>query len=196
RGMYRVKNADGPIAGITGERLRVTTMPAGTCFDSPCTGNRSINDIVYDTTDMTGNTVVAWMNGLNAAGDGGIYRSTNVWDDPATSVTFTQTLITTTTVISDARGTLVGYQKGSATVIYAASGEPATGTICGSGTGALRRSTDGGVTWSGTLPGGGGFCGGQCFYNIGLAVTPGATPASDTVYVAGNVRSATCSKLL
>jgi hypothetical protein len=200
RGLYRVNNADGPIAGVTGERIKVTTAPAaGTCFDSPCTGNRNINDLVYDTTDATGNTVVAWMNGLNTSGDGGIYRSTNVWTSPATSVIFTQTFITTATSTSNARGTLVGFQRGGATVIYVASGEPsAPGTICNSAAnpGALRVSTDGGLTWSAKLQGGGGFCAGQCFYNIGLAVTPGAAQANDTVYVAGNVRSTSCAKLL
>src|SRR6185369_5829422 len=98
RGMYRVFNADGPIAGVTGERLAVSTSAvAGGCFDTPCTANRNVNDIVYDTTDATGNTVVVWLNGINVAGDGGIYRSTNVWANPSTSVTFTQTFTTTAT---------------------------------------------------------------------------------------------------
>ena len=200
RGMYRVKNANGPAASATGERVTVTTAPAaGTCFDSPCTGNRNINDMVYDTTDATGNTVVVWMNGLNAAGDGGIYRTTNAWAILATSVTFTQTFTTTATSTSNARGSFASYQQGGATVVYAASGEPSTpGTICNSAAnpGAIRRSIDGGLTWSAKLQGGGGFCAGQCFYNIGLAVTPGATTATDTVYIAGNVRSTSCAKLL
>jgi hypothetical protein len=42
------------------------------------------------------------------------------------------------------------------------------------GTGRLRRSTDGGATWSAFLAGvpAGGFCGGQCFYDIAVAVHP------------------------
>src|SRR5262249_16709558 len=147
----------------------------------------------------TANTAIVWMNGLNAAGDGGIYRSTNAMASPATSVSFTQTFITTATSTSNARGSLVAYQQGSATVIYAASGEPSTpGTLCNSAAnpGALRRSTDGGATWSAKLQGGGGFCDGQCFYNIGLAVVPGATTATDTIYLAGNVRSTNCQKLM
>ena len=66
-------------------------------------------------------------------------------------------------------------------VIYVASGEPSTAsgspssaTICNSAAnpGALRVSTDGGATWSLKLQGGGGFCAGQCFYNIAVAVDP------------------------
>jgi hypothetical protein len=199
RGMYRVKNANGPAASATGERIKVTTTGAGGCFDNPCTGNRNINDMIYDKNDATGNTVVVWMNGVNVAGDGGIFRSTNAWAaDPAT-VTFTQSFTTTATSTSNARGTFAGYLQSGTMVIYAASGEPSTpGTLCNSAAnpGAIRRSTDGGATWSAKLTGGGGFCAGQCFYNIGLAVSPGATPALDTVYIAGNVQSANCAKLL
>lgn len=118
---------------------------------------------------------MAWMNGLNAAGDGGIYRTTNAFANPSTAVTFAQTFVTTATSTSNARGSLVAYKQGAnPTVIYAASGEPSTpGTICNNAgsAGAIRKSTDGGVTWSAKLQGGGGFCAGQCFYNIGLAVT-------------------------
>jgi hypothetical protein len=52
----------------------------------------------------------------------------------------------------------------------------------------VRRSTDGGATWSapGTL-GGSGFCDAQCFYNIAVDVDPGETTAitDDIVYIGG-----------
>src|SRR5207302_3783103 len=63
---------------------------------------------------------------------------------------------------------------------------PAT---CTTGTGALRKSIDGGATWSTQLTGGGGFCGGQCPYDIAVAVNPGDP---NEVYLAGNARG-TCS---
>jgi hypothetical protein len=58
-------------------------------------------------------------------------------------------------------------------------------------------STDGGVTFSAKLSGGSGFCGGQCFYNIGLAVLPGPTTAQtdDKVLIGGNVQSPSCQRL-
>ena len=198
RGLYRLSNADGLAAGVTVERIAVSTSSAaGGCFDTPCTANRNVNDIVFDPGDPTANTVIVWLNGMNVGGDGGIWRSTNAMASPATSVTFSQTFTTTATTISNGRGSLAIYKQGiNPAVVYAASGEPGAGTICGSSSGAIRRSTDGGVTWSAKLPGGGGFCAGQCFYNIGLAVTPGATPATDTIYIAGNIRSPSCAKLL
>src|SRR5262249_52798814 len=53
---------------------------------------------------------------------------------------------------------------GGGSIIYAATAEGCTG--------ALRRSVDGGATWSATLPAGNGLCGGQCFYDIVVTVDP------------------------
>ncbi|HEV7472434.1 MAG TPA: hypothetical protein VGN90_00190, partial [Pyrinomonadaceae bacterium] len=197
RGLFKVSNMGGAPASATVTRIAVTSAPAGgTCFDTPCTGNRNINDIVYDLSDVTGNTVIAWMNGLNAAGDGGIYRSTNVYGG---APTFTQTFITPATTTSNARGQFAIAQLApNPARIYAASGEPSTGgSLCNTAAqaGGLRRSTDGGVTWSAELPGGGGFCDGQCFYNIGFDIVPGGTFATDKLLIGGNVRSTNCQKL-
>jgi len=195
RGLYKLSNVGGAPASATVTRIAVSTTNTGQglCFDNPCTVNRNVNDMVFDPSDPSGNTLIVWLNGINMAGDGGIYRSTNALSG---SPTFTQTFITTSTSTSNGRGALLAYQQGgNPTVVYAASGEPASGTICNSGSGALRRSIDGGVTWSSKLNGGGGFCGGQCFYNIGFAVVPGATTANDKLLLGGNVRSLNCSKL-
>ena len=62
----------------------------------------------------------------------------------------------------------------------------------------MRVSTDGGVTFGAKLNGSGGFCGGQCFYNIGLDVRPGLTSAQndDIILLGGNVRSTNnCTRL-
>ncbi|MEO8461039.1 MAG: hypothetical protein ABI451_10965 [Dokdonella sp.] len=196
RGMVRLSNVTMSPGAITGTRLAVSTTDTGLglCFDTPCTVNRSVNSLVLDPQDPSGNTLIAWLNGTNVAGDGGIYRSTNAMSG---SPTFTQTLITTSTSASNGRGELRTYVRGGVTEIYAASGEPSTGTLCNSvsNAGALRRSDDGGVAWSAKLQGGGGFCAGQCFYNIGFDVVPGAATATDTLFLGGNVRSANCAKL-
>jgi hypothetical protein len=189
RGLVRLSNVLGPPAGITGTRIAVSTTDTGQglcAFDIPCTVNRNVNDLVLDPQDPSGNTLIVWLNGINVAGDGGIYRSTNAMSG---SPTFTQTLVTTSTSTSNGRGELRAYARAGTTVVYAASGEPSGGTLCpaSSQSGALRRSVDGGVTWSAKLPGGGGFCGGQCFYNIGFDVLAGAATATDKLLLGGNV---------
>src|ERR1041384_6177720 len=93
-----------------------------------------------------------------------------------------------------------GGARGPRARVYIASGEPsnvpAGATLCNSSSsfGSLRRSTDGGVTWSAKLAGGGGFCGGQCFYNIGFDLLPGATLATDKLLLGGNVTSGACAR--
>jgi S-layer family protein len=199
RGLVRLSNVTGPAAGITGTRVPVSTTDTGLglCFDTPCTVNRSVNDMVLDPQDPSGNKLIVWLNGINVAGDGGIYRSINAMSG---SPTFTQTLVTTSTSTSNGRGELRTYVRSGTTVIYVASGEPsnvpAGATICNTSTqfGALRRSDDGGATWSAKLAGGGGFCGGQCFYNIGFDVVPGAATTTDRLLLGGNVASGNCSR--
>ncbi len=200
RGMVRLSNVTGPPAGITGTRLAVSTVDTGQglcAFDLPCTVNRNVNDLILDPQDPTGNTLIVWLNGINVANDGGIYRSTNAMSG---SPTFTQTLVTTSTTTSNGRGELRAYVRSGTTVIYVASGEPsnvpAGATICNSSTqfGALRRSDDGGVTWTAKLPGGGGFCQGQCFYNIGFDIVPGAATGTDKLLLGGNVASGNCAR--
>ena len=173
-GVVRLTNANGPLGSIAAQKLAVTT--AGS-LDLPNTGNRVANAMFMDPADP--NTLTVWINGLNAAGDGGVYQSINAL---SANPTFTQTLVTATSV---ARAEFAGYKEGSnPTVIYVATGESTNGRI--------RRSVDGGATWSAALPGGQGFCGGQCFYNIGFDVRPGATNATtdDIVLIGGNTPSA------
>ena len=200
RGLVRLANVTGPAAGITGTRLAVSTIDTGQglcAYDLPCTVNRSVNDMVLDPQDPSGNTLIVWLNGLNVAGDGGIYRSTNAM---AGTPVFTQALVTTSSSVSNGRGELRTYVRSGTTVVYVASGEPsnvpAGATICNSASsfGALRRSIDGGVTWSAKLAGGGGFCAGQCFYNIGFDVIQGAATTTDKLLLGGNVTSGTCAR--
>ncbi len=181
RGLYRLTNATSAPASVVAQKLTVTLSPGG--FDTPNTGNRSVTHMVFE--PGTPNNMVVWILGNAAAGDGGIYRSTNA---QAANPTFTQVL---TTANSNARGQFAIYTQGSApnVVVYAATGE--------GGSGRLRRSIDGGATWSVFLAGGQGFCDGQCFYNIGLDILPGATAAvtDDVIVLGGNVASASTTHL-
>ncbi len=173
RGLVRLTNATSAPASVAAQKLAVTTAASG--FDTPNTGNRNVNSMFFDPSDP--NILTVWINGATSAGDGGIYRSTNA---QTATPTFTQVLTTTT---SGARGEFAGYRDAANTTIYVATGEGSNGQI--------RRSIDGGVTWSTALTGGGGFCGGQCFYNIGFDVRPGATTLTtdDTLVLGGNVGS-------
>lgn len=171
RGLVRLTQSTGPAASVVAQKLAVTSFPGG--FDLPNTGNRNVNSMFMDPADP--NTLTVWINGSTAAGDGGVFQST---DALSPNPTFTQKLVTAT---SGARAEFAGYKEGTnPTVIYVATGESTNGRI--------RRSVDGGATWSAALAGGGGFCGGQCFYNIGFDVRPGATTATtdDIVLIGGN----------
>jgi len=66
---------------------------------------------------------------------------------------------------------------GGVVTAYAATSEPASGTNCTSTTqdGVVRKQVDPfsvSDTWTTKLGFGGGFCGGQCFYDIAIAVSP------------------------
>ncbi|MBL8310115.1 MAG: hypothetical protein JNL19_06820 [Burkholderiales bacterium] len=197
RGLYRLQGANGAPGSVTVQKLAVSTAAAAGGFDSPSTGNRNAADMIFpDPADPT--TLVVWMNGTAVANDGGVFRSTNA---TAVTPTFTHAMVTGTASV---RAMFAGYKQASAptNVIYVATGESSAGTSCTSTSanqGALRVSTDGGVTWSGKLTGGGGFCGGQCFYNLGIDVRPGATAATsdDKLWLGGNVSSSgtNCQRL-
>ncbi|HJQ68444.1 MAG TPA: C25 family cysteine peptidase [Blastocatellia bacterium] len=135
-------------------------------------GNFPHNEIVIDPANP--NRVAVGVNApISPAGGGtggGIYVST---DALAATPTFTRTLS-----LESVRIELDLHSSGGTVNIYAASGES---------NGRLRRSTDGGATWSGILTAANGFCGGQCFYDIALAIDP-TNP--NIVMLGGNVTGA------
>jgi photosystem II stability/assembly factor-like uncharacterized protein len=190
KGLYRLTNATGAAGSVVATKLTVAT--AGTNFDLPATGNRSIDDAVLDPADSTNNTLMVWVDGVNASGDGGVWRSTNALGaTPAFTQTFTST-------VSGGRSMFAIYRRpAQPAVVYMAGQEASTGTICNSATtyGALRVSTDGGLTWSPKFNAGGGFCGAQCWYDIALAVVPGATTSVDRIHIGGNVSSTNCTRM-
>jgi photosystem II stability/assembly factor-like uncharacterized protein len=162
RGVYRSTNATS--ASPTFTKLTVTT---GGSIPPDTTGDVTISDIVMDPGDP--NVIVAWArDDALTVGFGGIYRTTNAL---AASPTFTQLVVTTT---NTARGELTANRVGGITNMWAATGES---------NGRLRRSTDGGATWSGFLTGGVNFCNPQCFYDIAVAAHP---TTADTLHLGGS----------
>jgi len=184
RGVFRSSNATAAAGSVTFTKLIVTAQPGG--FDVPSTGNRSITDLAFDPGDATSNTVIAWVLGAAAAGDGGAYRSTNA----LTTGTFTQTL---TTATANARASFAVNRVGGVTTVIMGSAETGVLAGCtGAGQGVLRKSVDGGATWSAKLNAGSGYCGGQCFYDQPVAIDP---TDPNIVYVGGNT-TGTCNRLL
>ncbi len=180
RGIYRSTNAtsENPdFAKLT--VLRQASIPPDT------TGDRIVNDMEYDPADPSYNTIVCWVLGTSVLLDGGIWRTT---DAKAAHPTFTQTFSTTT---NSARGAFAVTRAGGSTLMLVATGELANGTGCTTANGCLRRSLDGGVSWSAKLFGGGGFCGQQCFYDIPIALSP----TDPDVILIGGSANGTCSRV-
>ncbi len=158
RGVYRSTNAQSPTP--TFEQLAVTGVAGA---------DRSTIDIEMDPANP--NLLLATVTGVTS--DGGIWRTANALDPVPT---FTRTLAWA----NGLRGELTATRSAApATTFYAATGEQSTaalgGPACGAtAAGIVRRSTDLGLTWSGpgAMPAATGFCGGQCFYDIAIAVTP------------------------
>ncbi|HJU55220.1 MAG TPA: hypothetical protein VJ715_11635 [Pyrinomonadaceae bacterium] len=172
RGLYRSTNAQS--ASPTFEQVQVTGVPTP--------NDRTMIDIVADPADPN----LLFVTVIGVTGDGGIYRTA---DALAAVPTFTRTL--TLPNGTGFRAELTATRNATAgTTFYTATGElnPA---VCTGGSatrgGAVRRSTDGGLTWSPTLSGSAGFCGGQCFYDIAIAVTPD----NQTIHLGGAARSGT-----
>jgi photosystem II stability/assembly factor-like uncharacterized protein len=172
RGLYRSTNAQS--ANPTFEQVQVTGVPTS--------NDRSMIDTQLDPGDPN----VLLVTVIGVSGDGGIYRTANAL---AAAPTFTRTL--TLPNGTGFRAELTATRNPTAgTTFYAATGE-LNPSVCTGGNaargGAVRRSTDGGQTWSATLPGSAGFCGAQCFYDIAIAVTPD----NQTIHLGGAARSGT-----
>ncbi|HWS90156.1 MAG TPA: HYR domain-containing protein [Pyrinomonadaceae bacterium] len=172
RGLYRSTNAQS--ANPTFEQVQVTGVPTP--------NDRTMIDIQLDPV----NPNVLLVTVIGVTGDGGIYRTANAL---AATPTFTRTH-----VIPDGTGfraeLTATHNPTAGTTFYAATGELNPGVCTGGNAtrgGSVRRSTDGGVTWSATLNGSAGFCGGQCFYDIAIAVTPD----NQTIHLGGAARSGT-----
>ena len=158
RGIYRSTNAQS--ASPTFEQIQITGIVTP--------NDRSTIDIEMDPNNP--NLLIGTVIGVT--GDGGIYRTANALDP---TPTFTRTL-TLPNGATNGRAELTVTRSATPT-FYTATGEISSaalgGPACNANTaGLMRRSTDLGLTWSTPLPGSTGFCGGQCFYDIAVAVTP------------------------
>lgn len=182
RGIYRSTNATSGSPSFA-----KVTVSSASSIAPDVTGNQQLTDMVFDPTDVTGNTIIAWLLPA-AATTGGVFRSTNVLDPTPSAVTFTQQFSPGATGV---RGSFAVTQAGGGLTIYMATGESAAGTGCTSGSGVIRKSIDNGVTWSAKLAGGGGFCGGQCIYDQPIAVSP--TDANRVLI--GGSGNGTCSRV-
>ena len=183
-GIYRSTTGTAAAGSVSFTKITVNT--AGNF----ATGNTDISDMVLDPSDATANTLITWVRSGGSVADNctpgnncsGIYRSTNAMG----AGTFTQRLIA---LNASARGELTTNNVGGMVTVLAATGESpgsapnANPNNCANDqNGLIRRSIDGGITWvntdatsatqAGLLRAGDGFCGGQCFYDIGIALDP------------------------
>jgi hypothetical protein len=156
RGLYRSTNATS--ANATFQRLTTATA----------TANRAVFDMEFEPGNP--NTMLATVFGFSTAGDGGVYRSTNAL---AASPTFTRTLAAAT-LTAAARFELAVTKVGGVFTVYAASSDS---------NGTLKRSVDGGQTWTAALANATGFCGTQCTYDMPIAADP---TNANVVYIGGN----------
>lgn len=172
RGLYRSTNAMSADPRFT----KITVQPANA-------GNRGITDIAFGATP---NILIAGVNGFNPpTNDGGIWRTTNALDPVPTFTNQVAVGTATATIqIRFASNTVNGV-----TTMLAATGESPVpnGSNCGA-PGWVRRSTDGGVTWSLGLIQTSGFCNSQCFYDMSPAMDP---TNSNIIYLGGSANADT-----
>ena len=182
RGVYRSMNATSAAASVTFQKLVVTTDGS---LDTPATGNVDTTDMVMEPGNP--NNVLVGVLGVSAS-NSGVYQSTNPL---AATPTFTQRMsLPLSTNGLGIRIQLAINKVASTVTAYAATGETPTDTSGCTTTrsGAIRKSTDGGATWSSQLTGGGGFCAAQCSYDMPIAVDPND---ANVVYIGGQTAS-TC----
>ena len=182
-GLYRSTNATGAANAVSFTKLKVNNR-----FNFN-TGYTDISDMVFDPSDATSNTLLAWIrngDGLDSncmADCAGVYRSTNALG----AGTFAPQLVA---LNGNVRGELAVNIIGATVTVLAGTaekpasvpGNPNPNMCAGDQAGLLRRSIDGGVTWlntDATAAGQGGiiravdgFCATQCFYDIGLLLDP------------------------
>ncbi|MCI0399538.1 MAG: hypothetical protein L0322_32035 [Chloroflexi bacterium] len=158
-----------PVAPPSAGLFRSTNALSGSPTFSKLTvatdngGNNRVTDMIFE--PGTPATMLVGIRAFTGPSGGGIYRTTNALDP---SPTFSKTLD-----VNDTRIEFAINKVGATVTVIAATGESS---------GTLRRSTDGGVTWPATLPSATGFCGGQCWYDIGLAMDPAN---ANVIYVGG-----------
>ncbi len=166
-GIYRSTNGTDAANAVTFTR------------QGPPTDDSYVTDMVFDPSDSSANTLLAWVLSPGGPDASGVWRTTNALSgNPAT---YTRTLVAEGRV----NGKLAINQVGGVVTVLAGTGEaPAAPNPNGCTTqGRLRRSVDGGVTWpsadstasnqGGWIRAADGFCGGQCIHDLAVAMAPG-----------------------
>jgi len=181
RGVFRSTNATAAAGSVVFTKLIVNTDGS---LDVPGTGNTSIFDMVLEP-GTPDNLLVSTSGSVTG---GAIYRSTNAL---AATPTFTQTLFPG---FNGLVMRLAINKVASVVTVYVSSNETSTTPACSAvgNAGRLRKSTDGGQTWSVPLVAAEGYCGGQCSYDNPIGVDPNN---ASLVYIGGNARG-TCSDVL
>jgi hypothetical protein len=131
--------------------------------------SRDVNALAFVNNDP--NTMLVSVFGNATATDGGLWRTTNAL---APTPTFTNTLPMLTDNTS--------YAVSGNTVVVA--------NDEGQTTGQVRESTDGGATWSAVMPAATGFCDGQCWYDLPVAIDPRTSGSTLRIYLGGNAGTA------
>src|SRR5712692_5716499 len=185
RGLFRSTNATAAAGSVTFSKIVVNTDGS---LDNPGTGNTSIFDMVLDPGFDGGANQILLVTTSGAATGGVVRRST---DALAATPTFTQTLFPG---FNGLVMHLAINKVGAVVTVYVATNEPSTVAACSSigQAGRVRKSVDGGVTWSAPLVAAEGYCGGQCSYDNPVGVDPSD---ANVVYLGGNARG-TCSDVL
>ncbi len=147
-----------PTMGIYRSNNALSANPTFSLINVAPSGDKRILDMVLDPNDATRNTLLAAVMETattGPTGEGGIYRTTNFQSG---TPTFTRVFTPTTNARIEFSVAGTNY--------VAAVGE----NITGSQNGRVYVSTNG-INWS-VVAGGANFCGGQCWYDIAVAVDP------------------------
>lgn len=134
--------------------------------------NTAVRDLAFEPGNP--NVLLAGLDDSIAGGTNGIYRTTNALTANPADITFTRTLQT-----AEFTNVMLAIQKtGNVVTVYAATEDDGNAGT----TGGVRKSSDGGLTWTTPTASSQGYCGGQCWYDMPIAVDP--TDASK-VFIGG-----------
>lgn len=131
---------------------RVAGVPGG--------GAGAVTDIIFEPSSSN-NMLVAVEDFLNGSPNSGVYRTTNASiASGAASPTFTETL------------SLAGMRLNIKLATNSVNSTITALAATAENNGTVHMSSDGGATWPTTIGAAIGFCDGQCFYDLAVALKP------------------------